>query len=160
MELPVGGKTSSFLIFFICFLYFAGKSTTTDFFFFTSKTSAECVITSNAHDSREEDHMLLDWPIREAPAFELPAPDGRSLLRSLLAPSLDTRSHTTSKTSFQASSSDLYQPTKMSKKQIYYSDKYNDEDFEYRYKWRLGVFADINVLEECQPSTKARFGQL
>lgn len=36
---------------------------------------------------------------------------------------------------------DSYRRLKMSKKQIYYSDKYNDEEFEYRYDyWQLTYF--------------------
>lgn len=34
-------------------------------------------------------------------------------------------------------------PPRMSKKQIYYSDKYNDEEFEYRYEKRFGSCVDV-----------------
>lgn len=76
--------------------------------------------------------------------FELSAADGRSLLRSH---SLETQSPFANQNKF--SGFQPYQPPRMSKKQIYYSDKYNDEDFEYRYNCRFGVVVDVNVLEEC-----------
>lgn len=76
--------------------------------------------------------------------FELSAADGRSLLRSH---SLETQSPFANQNKF--SGFQPYQRPRMSKKQIYYSDKYNDEDFEYRYNCRFGVVVDVNVLEEC-----------
>ncbi len=59
------------------------------------------------------------------------AADDSSLLRSLV--SLWASYFTPPENSFLDFGFDRYRRLKMSKKQIYYSDKYNDEEFEYRY---------------------------
>lgn len=130
-----GGKTFYFLLFFYLYLYLfciCGKTT-------TAQRSASSCRTNTIRGRR----ITCCWIGQsEQPLwFELSAADGRSLLRSH---SLETQSPFANQNKF--SRFQPYQPPRMSKKQIYYSDKYNDEDFEYRYNCRFGVVVDVNVF--------------
>lgn len=71
----------------------------------------------------------LNYPVKTAA-------DDSSPLRSSEAKFVRCLVNITQKNNFLGFSFAHYRQLKMSKKQIYYSDKYNDEEFEYRYDKR------------------------
>lgn len=86
---------------------------------------------SNMRDSREEESRVAK-STNEGERCGLNCQ--RQMTETYCARSSEIQLLGQPQTVFRIFSRDHYHPPRMSKKQIYYSDKYNDEEFEYRYK--------------------------